>query len=226
MASTVVIIGILLAVVVIGAVIFGVVAAKKRSNEIQSLATAQGWTFVERDDSWARRWDGAPFTGRGRARNVIVGQHRGRPITVFEYVYTTTSSNGQSTTTQTHRFAVWAVGLSSGVPELAVGPEGIFGGKVAEAFGFDRVDTGDAAFDEAFKVKCRDESFARRVLHPAVVDLLRRTGPWNWRFIGTTMLAFDKGALDAAAVVPRLELMADLLDRVPADAWPYSAPGR
>jgi hypothetical protein len=199
---------------------------QKRADEFGRLAASQGWSFIDEDDSYARRWDGPPFTGRGKVRNIVSGQHRGRSFTAFEYVYTTTTYNGQTNSTQTHRFGVWAVSLPAAVPELSVGSEGIFGGKVAEALGFGRVNIGDTQFDDSFKVKCDDEQFGLRVLHPAVVELLKMTGPWDWRFTGQTMLSFEKGAFEPAALQPRLELMADVLDRVPADVWTYSPYGR
>jgi hypothetical protein len=157
---------------------------------------------------------------------VISGQYRGRPFTAFGYVYTTTSSNGQSTTTQTHYFKVWAVGLPATVPDFSVGSEGIFGGKVAEALGFNRLNTGDPTFDDTFKVKCRDERFGLRVLHPAVVDLLRSTGPWDWRFTGDTMLSWQPGTFNAVDVTAQLDRMTAVLDRIPADVWAYSSYGR
>lgn len=52
-----------------------------------------------------------------------------------------------------------------------------------------------------------------------LVDSLRATAPADWRFEGDTMIAFEKGTLEAAAIAPKLDLMSDLLDRIPPQAW-------
>jgi|GEM_PF-6837036 hypothetical protein len=153
------------------------------------------------------------------ALNILAGSYRGRPVCAFEYSYTTTSHNGTTTTTNTYHFAVWVVALPTAVPLFTVGSEGIFGGKVAAAMGFRRLDIGDPTFDDTFKIKCDNELFGRRVLHPAVVDVLRQTGPWDWRFSGQNMISFQQGVFEPVNALPRLNLMCDLIDRIPADAW-------
>ncbi|GAB3919365.1 hypothetical protein GCM10011575_30210 [Microlunatus endophyticus] len=221
-------------VIVVGAVFFGIVIiaivswfAQQRKNEEREqeftrLATQYGLHFIAEDNSYSGRYDDGqkPFrTLGGKARNILQGSYRGRAVCVFEYRYTTTSSNGQTTSSTTHHFPIWVVGLPAAAPLFTVGAEGMFGGKVASALGFERLDIGDKAFDDAFKVKCDDEQFGRRVLHPAVIDLLRRTGPWDWRFSGPNMISYSQGVFEAAAAMPQLDLMCDLLDLVPADAW-------
>jgi hypothetical protein len=214
----VVIIGVLAAVVVM---LVQHQARMRRRGELVAAAASAGWTFTEQDDGLARTWSGKPFSGRrGRARNVLIGRHRGRDFTAFEYSYTTTSSNGTTTTTTTHTFAVVALTLPAAAPQpFEVGDEGIFGGTVAKAFGVNRLDIADQDFNRAFKVKCDDETFGRAVLQPPLVDYLRSTGPWEWRFEGNAMIAFDTGALEAATLGPKLDLMSEVLDRVPAAAW-------
>lgn len=218
-------IALVLGIIVIGVVIGLVVAIGQRraiaarGENLRALATAQGWQFTDKDKTFAKRWHGKPFTSGGSARHIISGSHWGREISMFEYHYTTTASTGTTTTTQNHVFSVWAVELEQRVPDLSVGPEGAFGGKVAEAFGFARVDTGDTEFDEMFKVKCDDEAFGRAVLAPEVVALLKRTGVWHWRLNGSTMLSFERGALDPEQALVRLEQMSEVLDLVPAEAW-------
>lgn len=199
-------------------------ARKRRRAELVAAVAAAGWTFTEQDDTYARTWDGRPFSGkRGKAKNVITGRHRGRDFAAFEYSYTTTSSNGTTTTTTTHTFAVWTLGLPARAPRVfEVGGEGIFGGAVAKALGMNRIDIADEDFNRTFKVKCDDEAFGAAVLQSPLVDFLRATGPWNWRFEGDAMIAFEKGALEAAAVGPKLDVMSDTLDQVPPAAWALS----
>lgn len=217
---------IIVVVAVVGFIVLAIVAfvRQQQKNEerelaFSRLAAANGWQFIAEDKSYAGRFnDGqTPFRsmGGGRARNILYGSYRGRPVCIFEYSYTTSSYNGTTTTTQTHHFPIWVVGLPLAVPAFSVGSEGIFGGKVAAAMGFSRLDIGDREFDNTFKIKCENEPFGRRVLHPAVIDLLRHTGPWDWRFSGQNMISYDRGVFEPAIALPRLNLMCDLLDRVP-----------
>lgn len=216
----VLLVGGLIALVVVMAVV-GQQNRKRRQLEFGRLAANFGLQFIPADNSFGRRYsDGhSPFQSGGTVRNILLGGYRGRPVCLFQYVYTTTSYNGTTTTSTSHPFAVWIVGLPRPVPLFSVGHEGIFGGKVAAAMGFRRLDIGDPSFDDVFKIKSDNEWFGRRVLHPAVIDLLRRTGPWDWRFSGPNMISFQAGVFEPAAALPRLDLMCDLIDRVPADAW-------
>lgn len=195
-------------------------AREERARELAEICSRRGWTFTAEDDRYANRWQGEPFASkRGRVRHVVTGEHNSRPFTAFEYWYTTSTYNGTTSTTQTHTFTVWAIELPGTVPELSVGPEGAFGGKVAEAFGFARVDIDDQAFNDTFKVKSDDERFTRLVLSPEVVDLLKRTGPWKWRFTGNTMLSWEATQLDPAALEPRIDLMLGVVAAVPGQVW-------
>ncbi|GGL69548.1 hypothetical protein GCM10011575_30220 [Microlunatus endophyticus] len=216
----VVIMGGLIALVVV-LVVIGQQNRKRRMEEFGRLAAGVGLQFIPADNSFLLRYsDGhAPFQGRGAARNILLGNFRGRPVCLFQYSYTTSSYNGTRTTSTTHSYAIWLVALPRPVPLFSVGHEGIFGGKVAAAIGFRRLDIGDPSFDDVFKIKCDNEWFGRRVLHPAVIDLLRRTGPWNWRLSGPNMISYQEGIFEPAAALPRLNLMCDLIDRIPADAW-------
>lgn len=215
-------------VVIIGVAIVAWVFARRAREQRQQafgqLAAAQGWQFVPEDDSYARRWQGKPFASRGSARNIIIGQHRGRNFCSFAYHYTTTTSTGTTTTSQSHDFAVYVIALPAPVPEFSVSPEGIFGGKVAEALGFERVNIGDEDFNNTFKVKSDNVGFGSLVLQPDLVQMLKATGPWEWRFTGQDMISFDKGVFEPAMLPPRLELMCDVLERIPNDAWQRPEP--
>ncbi|QDP94866.1 hypothetical protein FOE78_02075 [Microlunatus elymi] len=127
-------------------------AKEKREDEFGKLAASRGWQFLAEDNSYAKRWQGKPFERGGRANNIILGHHRNRAFCSFQYSYTSSSYNGKTTTTHTHNFMVVVVSLPAAVPEFSVGAEGAFGGKVAEAFGFHRINTGDDDFDNTFKI--------------------------------------------------------------------------
>ncbi|SDS67074.1 hypothetical protein [Microlunatus soli] len=192
---------------------------RQRQQEVGRFAASRGWQFIDRDDSYSHRWQGKPFASRGMAHNIIIGQHRGRSFCTFAYHYTTTSHTGQVNTTQSHDFVIFAIALPAPVPEFSVEAEGIFGGKVAEALGFERIDSGDPDFDNTFKVKSDNPRFGALLLQPPLLQMLKSTGPWDWRLTGQDMLSYQKGHLAPELVQPRLDLMCDVLDRIPNDAW-------
>jgi len=191
-------------------------AQRRLRDRFARFAADQGWQFIEKDVSYVRRWRGEPFTGGGTARNIVLGQYRQRNFCSFQYGYTTTTGR----TTRTVWYGVVVLALPAPVPPFSVGREGAFGGKIAEALGFDRVNTGDEGFDNLFKVKSDNPQFAHFLLQqPALMQMLRATGPWNWRFSGQDMISYFSGQFEPAALTPRLDLMCDVLDRIPANVW-------
>ncbi|NDL55586.1 DUF3137 domain-containing protein [Phytoactinopolyspora mesophila] len=222
MESTIILIAAGGAVVIAVAIALTYRAGKKRTEALQALAASHGWEWIGRDDSLATRWDGPPFRGhprRSRGRNAVAGSHQGRDFVAFEYSYTTTTSTGQTTSTTTHHYSVWVIDLPAAVPSISLGAEGALGGKVARAFGFAGLEIGDPEFDRRYKVKCDDADFGRRVLHHAMVHELMSTDVWAWRFEGDAMISYRKGRLQAGSVVPRLDAMCAVLDRVPPELW-------
>jgi hypothetical protein len=218
MEAAVVLIFVALAAVVYLVVHLANQATLRRRAAFRGQAEGRGWHYVERDDAYAYRWRGQPFRGRrGHARNVVSGQHAGRDFVAFEFAYATRSSPHTDTAIG-HRFAVWTVALPTLVPSLSVSRQGARG-KVAKAFDATRFDIGDDEFDASFDVHGEDERFAIRVLQPLLVEYLKSTGPWDWRFEGDTMIAYDRGPLELDQVEPKIELMAGVLDRVPVEAW-------
>ncbi|NEE02155.1 hypothetical protein [Phytoactinopolyspora halotolerans] len=223
MEGTVVVIGATVLAVVLVIVMFTAVSAKRRRQALQELAHLHGWQWVHRKDSLPSTFPpGPPFRGhprRAKARNVITGRHQDREFVAFEYYYVTTTSTGQHASSTTHYYAVWRIALPASLPPISLGAEGVLGGKFAQAFGFRRMNTGNDEFDRRFKVKCDDQDFGARLLHPAMVNLLMDTGTWAWRIDGNVMLSYSKGHLDADDVLPRLELMNRVLDHVPSEIW-------
>src|SRR5689334_17595923 len=132
--------GLVIVIAVIGFTLVGLVAygsylsAKKRREEFSALATQRGWSYVDRDDSWAERFEGAPF-GQGHSRhadNVLQGVHDGRSLVAFDYRYSTTETtsgpNGTTTTReQVHPFSIVALSTGAVLPALSVTPENVFG---------------------------------------------------------------------------------------------------
>ncbi len=191
---------------------------RRRISDFLAAVRTRGWELTAHDDSLAHRWHGRPFRGAGHARKVVRGHYRGRDFTAFEYSYATKPTPNADTAIP-HRFAVWALPLPVAVPSLSVGGHGALGATVPKAFGTEDIEIADEEFDHQFKVTGEDEAFVARVLQPSLVEHLKSTGPWEWRFEGDTMLAFEPGRLEAENIAAKLDAMIGVLDRVSADVW-------
>ncbi|MGW5363148.1 hypothetical protein [Actinopolymorpha pittospori] len=198
-------------------------ARQRRMAAFQALAAAQGWQWIEEDDRYVRNWNSHPF-GQGRKRratNILVGKYRGREIAAYDYEYQTESDNGKDRTTTTHRYAIWVVTLPSRLPGLEVRKEGIFGGRVAAAFGFGDLQLESEEFNRTFRVGTPDRRYATAMLHPRMMELLLARGRngMSWRIAGDALLCWEEGKAEPDVIVPRLDVLADVVDLVPSFVW-------
>jgi hypothetical protein len=202
---------------------------QERKRAMQALAHDHGWTWYDEDDRFVRD-DGAPF-GQGRSRraeNVLVGTHRGRQIVAYDYQYKTDSGSGERRSTRTHEYAIWLVTLPYRLPHLEVRPEGIFGGRVAAALGFGDLEVESEAFNQAYRVDCDDDRYGTAMIHPRMMELLLSgaSREVNWRIEGDVLISWERGHADPAALVARLDLLADIISLVPSFVWKdFGSPG-
>lgn len=200
--------------------IYGGLQAQKRAaarrSAIAGYAMQREWEYRPSDASLVSRFGGAPF-GRGSSReatNVLLGRHDGRPFVAFDYGYVTSSGSGRNRSTQHHQYSVVALSLGLSTPGLAVGPTGAFGRLVNAVTGRD-VETGHPAFDELFTVTSPSPEFARDVLHPDVIEVLRHHLDLAWRLEGDSMLVIRAGQHSIPEIEAKLHFMDAVLDRLP-----------
>jgi hypothetical protein len=213
----------LLLVVLVGVASY--LAAKKRRATLAALATARGWSYAPRDDSWVDRFDGAPFgTGHDRqARNVLVGGYDGRSFAAFDYRYSTTETSTDAeghtqTHTQVHPFSVVAIDSGASLPDLSVTPENMLGRLVGRLTGTD-IEMESEAFNRAFTVHCDDRKFATDVLHPRMMEYLLQVPDRGWVLRGGWLLAVRPGQHSVTQLEARLTDLDGILDRVPTFVW-------
>ncbi|WP_350280340.1 hypothetical protein [Kribbella sp. HUAS MG21] len=214
---------ILVAVVLgVGLAYFNYYRAKKRRELFAGFAAAQGWSYVPADNALAGQWAGTPFrTGDNRrAKNVLTGAFNGHRMVAFDYSYQThsTDSKGRRRTT-THHYGVVVLQLPGALPHLEVTHEGIFGGAVANAFGFRDLQFESDQFNRSFRVKADDERFGHAVVTPRMMELLLARGEIGWRLEGNSLVGWDKGAHDPNEVMNRLALLQQILENVPPYVW-------
>jgi hypothetical protein len=204
---------------------YAVYAYKKnqaRLAALHHLVASQGWQFTPHDP-WGlpSRWHGTPFNAGydRRAENVITGEHQGHPLVAFDYSYKTdsTDSKGNRTTT-THRYWVAALGMPCALPELHVGPEGVFS-RIGKAVGFQDIELESEDFNRAFRVRCPDAKLATDILTPRTMEMMLASGAIKFRFVGTDAVAYDNGCLEAHELVRAAHVLANVVDGVPSFVW-------
>ncbi len=214
----------ILIALVIGAGIFyfSYLAAKKRRELFAGFAAQHGWQYQPHNRALAGQWAGTPFqTGDNwQVKNVLTGAFNGYQMVAFDYSYQThsTDSKGRRTTT-THKFGVVVLQLPGALPHLEVTHEGIFGGAVANAFGFRDLQFESDQFNRAFRVKADDERFGHAVVTPRMMELLLARGEIGWRVEGNSLVGWDRGAHDPAEVMNRLSLLQQVVEQVPPYVW-------
>jgi hypothetical protein len=152
----------------------------RRQEELRALAARLGWQYDPgKDSAHDDRYGHFPAFTQGGSRYayntlrgpLVVGGQTW-PAQMGDYHYTTTSSNGKQTTTQTHRFSYLIVETTHlGAPELTIRGEHLFH-KIGSFFGFDDIDFESAQFSDRFHVKSSDKRFAYDVLHPRMMEFL------------------------------------------------------
>lgn len=220
--SSVIVIAVIIAVIVIGSWSLRLYLTVRRRKERMAFAADREWEYLGDQQSFADQFQGPPFRawGRGRVHDLMAGRHRDRNIWVFEYEYTEKDRDDDDRqTTRHHHHMMWVVGLPCAMPDLEVRPEGLLGGRVASALGFQRIRLDRPDFDADFLVKSSDEAFARRVLTPEVADRHLGVRDFDWRFEGMYMVSFEDRRLELDRLMPHLDMMCDILDRMPADVW-------
>lgn len=216
--------GALLFAGLIALMVWSVAQANKRAAErrqgMAGFAHHREWEYRAEDPSLVSRFTGAPF-GRGggrRATNVLIGRHDERPMVAFDYHFTTTSSSGETTSTQEHVYSVVALNLGAHVPSLSIGPTGTLGRIFNAVTGRD-IPIGDPAFDQHFTVTSTSPEFAQDVLRSDVMEVLRHHPDIAWRLDGDSMVMIRAGQHTPQEVEAKLHMMDAILDRIPTHVW-------
>ncbi|GAA0577732.1 hypothetical protein HPO96_14565 [Kribbella sandramycini] len=196
--------------------------AKKRRELFSGFAAHYGWAYQPHNHALSGNWQGTPFrTGDNwRVLNVLSGLFNGQQMVAFDYSYQTHSSNGRGgRRTTTHKFGVVVLQLPGVLPHLEVTHEGIFGGAVANAFGFQDLQFESEQFNRAFRVKAGDDRFGHAVVTPRMMELLLARGEIGWRIEGNSLIGWDPSPHDPTEVLRRLEQLQLIVGQIPPYVW-------
>ncbi|MEE9369775.1 MAG: hypothetical protein V3V05_13075 [Pontiella sp.] len=161
---------------VIGAIIWGIRAGKKRRDDMTLLAEKLGLDFNhERNYRLADRFSFLDKLRQGSnqyAFNILNGTYNDHEISAFDFHYETysTDSKGRRQTNH-HHFSFFILTLPKYLPELTIAKESFFS-KIAQAVGYDDIDFESHEFSKKFVVRSKDKKFAYDFCNARMIDYL------------------------------------------------------
>jgi hypothetical protein len=203
-----------LVILVIIAIIGQRAAIKRRRDQLHTFAAARGFTFMAEDLLGLRDRMGVfALMRRGhskKVRHVLIGDHGGRQIILFEYVYVT--GGGKDSHTHTQYCCTWQA--PAAVSRLMVRPEGFFD-RIGDWFTGKDIDfPDDPAFSDAYVVSGDDEAEVRGLLTPAVREFAMRNSLESLEMVGDLALLYGRGGSLEVRRCEELLRLSEGLDRV------------
>jgi hypothetical protein len=167
---------ILFVIFVIAAGIYGVLAARRRREDLAALATRLGLGFnPDEDYGLADRFAFLNHLAQGDHRyafNVLSGTYRQNQVLAFDYHYETHSTDSKGhRQTHHHYFSFFILLLPVRFPELRITQEGLLS-KIAQVFGYADIDFESAEFSRVFCVRSKDKKFAYDVCNAQMMEYL------------------------------------------------------
>jgi hypothetical protein len=217
------VVAVLVIVIGIGAVLLNRYLHKQKVAAFTKFAGERGWHYAEQDNSLAGRYVGDPFgKGFGReAKHVLAGQHRGRDLIAFEYIYKEKHGSGKDSRTVTYRNTVVALNTPAARPTLEVSREGL-GRKLLGLVGVRDLQLESEEFNKNFHIRTEDDKFAYDVLHPRTMEWMiadQRCSDLPFRFERADLLTWQKNSIDLPSVDAMVNYLCDVLERVPSFVW-------
>jgi len=160
----------------LAAVIWGLLAARKRREAMAALALQLGLGYRPgKDRALADRYSFLNKLRSGSNRyafNILEGTYHARQVLVFDYHYETHSHSSKGgRQTHHHYFSFFILLVSRAFPELTLAREGILS-KIAQAVGYDDIDFESSEFSRTFVVRSKDRKFAYDVCNAQMMEYL------------------------------------------------------
>ena len=195
---------------------------QQRIASVMALCASNGWQFHAKDPyDLPHRWPGTPFDcGYDRtARNVVTGEAGGRPMVAFDYSYKEDSTDSKGNrSTSTYHFAILALAMPCALPELHLGPEGVFS-RLGNVLGMQDIELESEDFNRRFRVRCPDPKLASDVLTPRTMEMLLAAGKIRFRFVGADAVSYASGLLRPVEMLRAAHVLANVVDGIPAFVW-------
>lgn len=167
---------IIVLICVVGAIVWGIYAGKKRRDAMTELAARLGLRFnSERNYQMADQYSFLDKLRQGSNRyayNILSGDYQGHNVITFDYHYETHSTDSKGNRdTDHHHFSFFILTMGKSFPELTIAKEGFFS-KIAQAVGFDDIDFESHEFSRKFVVRSKDKKFAYDFCNAQMIDYL------------------------------------------------------
>jgi hypothetical protein len=167
---------IIVVICIIGAIIWGLQAGKKRRSAMGELAERLALQFsAERNYGMAKQYAFLDKLRQGSNRyayNIMNGSFQGHELAAFDYHYETHSTDSKGNRqTHHHHFSFFILTMEKSFPELTIAKEGFFS-KIAQAVGFDDIDFESHEFSKRFAVRSKDKKFAYDFCNAQMIDYL------------------------------------------------------
>jgi hypothetical protein len=187
------------------AIVYGIIAAKKRREALQLLADRLGLSFYSDDSrTLASAYGFINRLAEGSNRyafNILRGNYQGEMVHTFDYHYETSSTDSKGRRqTHSHYLSSFLLQLPISFPELTIAREG-FLSKFAQAFGYDDIDFESAEFSRFFCVRSQDKKFAYDVCHTQMMEFLLANSDLNFEIEGDTLALVFNGQMS----IPQIE---------------------
>lgn len=201
-------------VLVVGGIIFGIIAQRKRRNALSQWAARHDLRFFPtRNRSFDERFVGFSCLRQGRSRyayNCVTGQWRGREMICFDYRYVTGSGKSRSS----HTFSAVILHAKMPLKPLLIRHENMLD-KVAELFGHDDINFESAEFSRRFFVKSSDRKWAYDVLSTRTIEFLLQSPPFSIAFDPLQIIAWRSGRFHIPEFEQAIAVIEGILDRLP-----------
>ncbi len=205
---------IVVVICIIGSMIWGIQAGKKRRHNLEDLARKLGLTFTkEKNTEIADRFAFLNQLAKGDERfadNVISGTFKGYFILAFDY-HSVISGVEQAKVSD---FSFMTLTLPKDLPELTITKEGL-GSKIAQAVGYKDIDFENREFSGRFAVRSNDEAFARAFCTEAMMDFLLQHPSMNIEIEHTTLSLGFNSRLSAHELENQLNQLIELREKIP-----------
>ncbi|ROR72644.1 DUF3137 domain-containing protein [Bogoriella caseilytica] len=204
--------------VVVGAIVWSILAHQKRRKEAQAWAAARQWRFTERSSSMHQGLRAGVFnTGSSRRASLILeGTFHNVPAASWNYQYTVSSGSGKSRSSTTYHFHVLELGLPEALPSLELSPDNAFRRFFGRGIEFE-----DDEFNRAWRVASDDERIAYDVIHPRMMERLMRPDLRGLSFLiqGNRLLIWRRGRQNLAAIDGGLATLVEFYRHIPDYLW-------
>lgn len=204
---------------VIGAIIWGAMAGKKRRDAMTLLAERLGLSFHhERNYHLADRYSFLDKLRQGSnqyAYNIMSGTYRDYQVAVFDYHYETYSKDKDGKRqTHHHHFSFSVLTLPKTFQELTIAKESFFS-KIAQAVGYDDIDFESHEFSKKFVVRSKDKKFAYDFCNARMIEYLLNHSGISIEVDQNQLAIGYNHCLKVEEIIPHINRLIDIRELMP-----------